>query len=215
MSLVPVEAFVKGFSKNYTFSSVDDGEITNLNINDGHPVNPSFMINVPLKNMNDTHLSALTPDMLNSSKKESESESIETESFLLEKFKRISMEYASHKAIAKQANSNFVPIRDCYGVVDDITQNGQNTVFEARIYQNTSNEFIEVIRAPISAFKQSDAELLNVGSVFYWKAGYRSTDKGTRVKVNEFNLRRIIREKSVIRKKRVDQVVDELLSIFK
>ncbi|PIK82589.1 hypothetical protein CFY86_20730 [Raoultella ornithinolytica] len=173
------------------------------------------MINVPLKNMNDTHLSALTPDMLNSSKKESESESIETESFLLEKFKRISMEYASHKAIAKQANSNFVPIRDCYGVVDDITQNGQNTVFEARIYQNTSNEFIEVIRAPISAFKQSDAELLNVGSVFYWKAGYRSTDKGTRVKVNEFNLRRIIREKSVIRKKRVDQVVDELLSIFK
>ncbi|WP_142304193.1 hypothetical protein [Klebsiella pneumoniae] len=198
MSLVPVEAFVKGFSKNYTFSSVDDGEITNLNINHGHPVNPSFMINVTLKNMNDTHLSALIPDMLNSSKKESESEPIETESFLLEKFKRISMEYASHQAITKQANSNFVPIRDCYGVVDDITQNGQNTVFEARIYQNTSNEFIEVIRAPISAFKQSDAELLNVGSVFYWKAGYRSTDKGTRIKVNEFNLRRIIRELSLI-----------------
>ncbi|WP_142305102.1 hypothetical protein [Klebsiella pneumoniae] len=87
MSLVPVEAFVKGFSKNYTFSSVDDGEITNLNINHGHPVNPSFMINVTLKNMNDTHLSALIPDMLNSSKKESESEPIETESFLLENSK--------------------------------------------------------------------------------------------------------------------------------
>lgn len=215
MSMLPVEVLFKGYSKAFTFSSIEDCENTNVNINNELSVSPSFMINVTSKNMNDTHLSALMPDVLRSAINESESESIETESFLLEKFKRISMEYASHKANAKQANANFIAVRDCYGVVDDVIQSGQTTMFEARIYQNTSNEFIEIIRAPVSAFKQSDADLLDIGSVFYWKAGYRSTDKGTRVKVNEFNLRRIIREKSIIRKKRVDQVVDELLSIFK
>lgn len=215
MSVLAIEDYFYDQSEVFTYSSFDDNEKTNINVIGGRSLNPSFMINVTLNDMNNTHLSALTQDMHISSNKESESESIEADTFLFEKFKRVSMEYASHKAKALQANSNFLPIRDCYGVVDNISSHSNNVFFEARIYQNTSNEFIEVIRAPVAAFKKSDADLLSIGSVFYWKAGYRSTSKGTRIKINEFNLRRIIREKSIIRQKRVEKVVDELLSIFK
>lgn len=176
-------------------------------------VNASFMVNVSFELTKNTHFASLMPDDFIKSK--SESESIDSDSYLIERFKKIAAEYAAHKSVALDAKNNFIAIRDCYGVVDDISINNLDGFFEARIYQNSSNEFVEVIRAPLTAFKQSDAELLNIGSVFYWKAGYRSTSKGTRVKVNDFNLRRIIREKSIIRQKRVEKVVDELLSIFK
>jgi hypothetical protein len=189
--------------------------VSEENIDFFRPLNSAFMINVTIQGMNDTHFSSLKPEVLVSNKISSESESIETEVFL-ERFKKISKEYAENKAASVRAGSNFMPIRDCYGVIDRLSQDEKSSqfFFEARIYKNSSNEFVEIIRAPTIAFKQSDAELLEIGSVFYWKVGYRSTPKGNRVKVNEFNLRRIIREKSALRSKRVEKVVGDLMSIF-
>ncbi|KTS29701.1 hypothetical protein NS381_03325 [Pantoea stewartii] len=134
--------------------------------------------------------------------------------YLVEKFKKIAKDYAESKAASAQAELKFVPIRDCYGVVDSIEKEKDGLFFTARIYTNSTNEFVEVINAPVDAFKKSDADLLNEGSVFYWKVGYRHTIKGSRVKVNEFTLRRIIREKSILRNKRVEKVVGDLMSIF-
>lgn len=203
------------FSDDITKISPHTFETTETNLDVARPLSSAFMINVTIKGMNDTHFSSLKPEMLADNKISSESESLETEMFL-ERFKKISKEYAENKAAAAQAGTNFEPIRDCYGVIDCVAEDEKTneSFFEARIYKNSSNEFVEVIKAPVLAFKNSDAELLSVGSVFYWKVGYRSTPKGTRVKVNEFNLRRIIREKSALRSKRVEKVVGDLLSIF-
>jgi hypothetical protein len=215
VSALPIEDYYESNAHIITNTPRGVFDVMAINNNLNYGINTSFMVNVSLETTKSTHISSLMPDDFITNKSESESESVASDSYLIEKFKKIASEYATHKSKALEAKTNFIAIRDCYGVVDSIITNKQNVLFEARIYQNTSSEFVEVIRAPLTAFKQSDAELLNVGSVFYWKAGYRSTSKGTRVKVNDFNLRRIIREKSIIRQKRVEKVVDELLNIFK
>lgn len=215
MSALPVEDFYNIESVDIT--SVPSGLVMGAGLSNGNGYisNASFMVNVTLKNTNHTYFPSLMGDSFFNGKNEPISDSIESDDMLFERFKRISAEYSEQKSKNLKAKINFVAIRDCYGVVENVQSSGSVRFFEARIYQNSSNEFIEVIRAPVAAFKKSDADLLDVGSVFYWKAGYRYTDKGTRVKVNDFNLRRIIREKSAIREKRVNKVVDDLLSIFR
>jgi hypothetical protein len=215
MSALPVEDFYNIDNVDITSTPIGLVMGTNLGGGSGYISNASFMVNVTLKNTNHTYFPSLMGESFFNDKNEQASESIESDDMLFERFKRISAEYAEQKNKNLQAKNNFVAIRDCYGVIEEVQLTGSTGFFEARIYQNSSNEFVEVIRAPVAAFKKSDAELLDVGSVFYWKAGYRYTAKGTRVKVNDFNLRRIIREKSAIREKRVNKVVDDLLSIFK
>lgn len=177
----------------------------------------SFMVNVSHKNAKNTKLFIADENSFMSSEGESKNSAIfdtDQDEINLNKFLEISKLRHINKARREEARRDFIAVRDCYGVIDNISNDGDRIIFEARIYQNLTNEFIEIINAPVDAFKYSDAELLKVGSVFYWKAGYRSTDKGTRVKVNDFNLRRIIREKSIIRKKRVENIVNDLFNIF-
>ncbi len=177
----------------------------------------SFMINVSHKNAKNTKLFIADENSFMPTEESRKSAIFDTDQdeINLNKFLEISKQRVINKQIREEARRNFVPVRDCYGVVDNIFFDERNKkYFKARVYQNLTNEFVEIISAPLDAFKESDAELLNVGSVFYWKAGYRSTDKGTRVKVNDFNLRRIIRERSKIRQKRVENVVNDLFSIF-
>lgn len=217
MSALPLEEIYSVYKDDISALFPNAFERTKANMEGARVSNASFMINVTVKGMNNTHLSSLTPEMLVSDDIDSESETVETETLIFERFKRISAEHAAEKKARKEAGVNFTAIRDCYGVVDCIStdEKSKKIVFEARIYKNLSNEFVEIIRAPVTAFKKSDADLLSEGSVFYWKVGYISTSKGNRVKINEFNLRRIIREKSILRTKRVEKVVDDLLSIFK
>lgn len=200
---------------NYGFefiNRVSNQNIANIN------VAGSFMVNVSQKNAKNTKLFIADENSFMPSEEESKKSAIfdtDQDEMNLNKFLEISKQRHINKVKREEARRNFIAVRDCYGVIDNIFNNDDGEVFfEARIYQNLTNEFVEVINAPVDAFKDSDAELLNVGSVFYWKAGYRSTDKGTRVKVNDFNLRRIIRERSIIRKKRVENIVNDLFSIF-
>lgn len=217
MSALLLEELYNGYKDDMSALFPSAFEKIKINNTSDRVSNASFMINVTVQGMNNTHLSSLIPEMLVSDDIDSESETVETETLIFERFKRNSARYAAEKKARKEAGENFIAIRDCYGVIDSIStdEKSKNKKFEARIYQNLSNEFVEIIKAPVSAFKKSDAELLTAGSVFYWKVGYRSTSQGTRHKINEFNLRRIIREKSVLRTKRIERVVDDLLSIFK
>ncbi|AIU72983.1 hypothetical protein AT03_11700 [Hafnia alvei FB1] len=205
-------------SKDITSYGIESiNRVSNL-----HSVNASasgsFMVNISHKNAKNTKLFIADENSFMSSEYESEKSAIfdmDQDEINLKKFLESSKERHLIKAKREEAKRNFVAVRDCYGVIDRIFAGSDNKVsFEARIYQNSTNEFLEIINAPVDAFKSSDAELLRIGSVFYWKAGYRSTDKGTRIKVNDFNLRRIIRERSIIRKKRVENIVNDLFSIF-
>ncbi|VEI72118.1 Uncharacterised protein [Serratia fonticola] len=194
-----------------SLSKVSNQFVANAN------VTGSFMVNVSHKSTLSTKLFIADENSFLPGEDSKKSAIFDTDQneINLNKFLEISKQRHINKSKREEARKNFIAVRDCYGVIDNIFNGDDDReYFEARIYQNLTNEFIEIINAPVDAFKKSDVELLSVGGVFYWKAGYRSTDKGTRVKINDFNLRRIIREKSVIRQKRVENIVNDLFSIF-